>query len=171
MTKEEYLYDKVPSLVEQEQNQMVVLRIVIEFPEVLDDPILFEQFANFSMTNKNVYKLQQHIIDIKSKIAYKLSKETLIEELTKSKVADIVEYIVERTKVLCSQLSSYESTKTIWHSIMSLRELNILREEALQARLNGNFSYQDRLAKQIESIEIKQRKIQMNIIRKHSQSY
>lgn len=168
MTKEEYLHNKAPSLVEQEQNQMAILCIVIEFPEVLDDPILFEQFADFSMTNKDAYKLQQHIIDIKNKTAYKLYKETLIEELTKSKVADIVQYIIKKTEVLCSQLSSYESAKTIWHSIMSLKELNILKEEALQARLSGNFSYQDKIARQIESIEIKQREMQMNIIKKHN---
>lgn len=167
MTKEEYLYDKIPSLVEQEQNQMAVMRIVIEFPEVLDDPILFEQFADFSMTNKDVYKLQQHIIDIKSKVAFKLTKETLIEELAKSKVVEVVQYIMKKTEVLCSQLSSKEFAKTVWYNIMLLKELNILKEEALQARLSGNFDYQDRLARQIESIEVKQREMQMNIVKKY----
>ncbi|WP_339046519.1 DNA primase [Candidatus Mesenet endosymbiont of Agriotes lineatus] len=170
MTKEECLYDKVPSLVEQEQNQTAILRIAIEFPEMLDDPILFEQFADFNMTNKDAYELQQHIIDIKSKITYKLSKEALIEEVMKSKVVKIAQYIMEKTKLLHSQLSNYESAKAIWYNIMLLRELNILREEALQARLSGNLGYQDSLTRQIESIEAKQREIQMNMIKKYNQS-
>ncbi|XGA08682.1 MAG: DNA primase [Wolbachia endosymbiont of Xenopsylla cheopis] len=169
MTKEECLYDKLPSLVEQEQNQTAILRIAIEFPEVLDDPILFEQFADFNMTNKDVYKLQQHIIDIKSKINCKLSKETLIEELEKSKVADIVQYITEKTKLLHSQLSNYESAKTIWYNIMLFRELSILKEEALQARISGNLGNQDCLARQIELIETEQRKMQMDIIKRYNQ--
>lgn len=43
-TKGEYLHNKSPELIEAEQNQAVILRIAVEFPEILNRPIFLSNF-------------------------------------------------------------------------------------------------------------------------------
>nr|WP_240991873.1 DNA primase [Wolbachia endosymbiont of Glossina morsitans morsitans] len=47
-TKGEYLHNKSPELIEAEQNQAVILRIAVEFPEIFEPSyFIFEQFSHF----------------------------------------------------------------------------------------------------------------------------
>ncbi len=168
MTKEEYLYNKAPDLVEQEQNQMIVVRIVMEFPEILDDSVFFEQFASFDMTNKDIYILQQHIINIKNNLIDALPKDLLIKELEKLGITKITNHVLKETKLLCNQLNNRKSAEIVWHDVILLQELNTLKAEELQARLNGNFDHQSQLIQQIEAITTKRQVVQMQLIKEKS---
>ena len=64
----------------KEYNQLKVIHIIMEFPELLDDPIIFDQFAKFHVSNDNLYKLQQHILNIKVALCNNtISRDVLLE--------------------------------------------------------------------------------------------
>lgn len=160
-TKGEYLHNKSPELIEAEQNQAIILRIVIEFPETLHHPIFFEQFSHFEFTNE-MKRLQQRIIDVISNKS-KLGKEALLQEL---KQFDVIKYVFEKTSVLNSQLSERKSAEIVWNNIVLLKELNALRKERTEARLSGNIYLEERLIEQIEQIESNIQEMQMEFIEK-----
>nr|WP_246209924.1 hypothetical protein [Wolbachia endosymbiont of Atemnus politus] len=95
-TKSEYLLNKSPELIEAEQNQAIILRIVKEFPEILHHPIFFEQFSHFEFTNAEMRILQQHVIDLANS-GSKLDKEVLLlPEFGQSNGAETVRFIFEK---------------------------------------------------------------------------
>ncbi len=161
-TKGEYLYDKSPELIEAEQNQAITLRIVIEFPELLNQPIFFEQFSHFEFTNTKMKGLQQRIIDLTNNLS-ELSKKVLLQELEQ---LDVIKFILEKTNVLSSQLNERKSAETVLNNIVLQKELNVLQEEKIKARLGGNFDLEERLIEQIKQIEDSIQEMQMEFIQK-----
>lgn len=162
-TKGEYLYSKSPKLIEAEQNQSIILRIVIEFPEILNHPIFFEQFSHFEFTNTEMKRLQQHIIDVINN-GSELNKEVLLQEFEQSNGIKPVRFIFEKTSVLNSQLNERKSAKIVWNNIVLLKELNVLQEEKINARLSGNFDLEEKLIEQIKQIENNIQEMQMEFI-------
>ncbi|OWZ25826.1 DNA primase domain protein, partial [Wolbachia endosymbiont of Wuchereria bancrofti] len=164
-TKSEYLYNKSPELIEAEQNQAIVLRIALEFPEILNHPIYFEQFSHFEFTNVKIKRLQQHIINVANN-GSELNKEVLLQELEQFNIDGTIKLIFERTSVLNSQLNNGKSAKTVWNNIVLREELNVLQRERIEARLGGDFDLEERLIEQIEQIESNIREMQMEFIQK-----
>ncbi|MDR1140003.1 MAG: DNA primase [Rickettsiales bacterium] len=161
-TKGEYLRSKSPELIEAEQNQAIILRIVIEFPEILHHPIFFEQFAHFEFTNAKMKKLQQRIIDAANN-ERELNRE---REFEQSSGAETVKFIFEKTSVLNSQLNERKSAEIVWNNVVLRKELNVLQEEKIKARLGGNFDLEERLIEQIRQIEDSIQEMQMEFIQK-----
>lgn len=161
-TKGEYLYDKSPELIEAEQNQAITLRIVIEFPELLNQPIFFEQFSHFEFTNTKMKGLQQRIIDLTNNLS-ELSKKVLLQELEQ---LDVIKFILEKTNVLSSQLNERKSAETVLNNIVLQKELNVLQEEKIKARLGGNFDLEERIIEKIKQIEDSIQEMQMEFIQK-----
>ncbi|OAB80990.1 DNA primase [Wolbachia endosymbiont of Laodelphax striatellus] len=161
-TKEEYLYNKSPELIETEQNQAITLRIVIEFPELLNHPIFFEQFSHFEFTNTEMKRLQQRIIDVTNSRS-ELSKKVLLQELEQ---LNVIKFILEKTNVLSSQLNERKSAEIVWNNIVLLKELNVLQDEKIKARLSGNLDLEEKLIEQIKQIESSIQEMQMEFIQK-----
>ncbi|WP_264686141.1 DNA primase [Wolbachia endosymbiont (group B) of Polyommatus icarus] len=157
-TKSEYLYNKSPELIEAEQNQAIILRIAVEFPEILNRPIFFEQFSHFEFTNE-MKKLQQCVINMVTNES-NFNKEILLQE------SSVIKFIFEKTSVLNSQLSEKRSAETVWNNIVLRKELNVLQEEKIKARLGGNFDLEERLIEQIKQIEDSIQEMQMEFIQK-----
>ncbi|QEK89920.1 DNA primase [Wolbachia endosymbiont of Chrysomya megacephala] len=157
-TRGEYLYNKSPELIEAEQNQAIILRIAVEFPEILNRPIFFEQFSHFEFTNE-MKKLQQCVINMVTSES-NFNKEILLQE------SSVIKFIFEKTSVLNSQLSEKRSAETVWNNIVLRKELNVLQEEKIKARLGGNFDLEERLIEQIKQIEDSIQEMQMEFIQK-----
>ncbi|WP_265015182.1 DNA primase [Wolbachia endosymbiont (group B) of Camptogramma bilineatum] len=157
-TKGEYLYNKSPELIEAEQNQAIILRIAVEFPKILNRPIFFEQFSHFEFTNE-MKKLQQCVINMVTSES-NFNKEILLQE------SSVIKFIFEKTSVLNSQLSEKRSAETVWNNIVLRKELNVLQEEKIKARLGGNFDLEERLIEQIKQIEDSIQEMQMEFIQK-----
>ncbi|WCR58117.1 DNA primase [Wolbachia endosymbiont of Ctenocephalides felis wCfeJ] len=164
-TKGEYLHNKSPELIEAEQNQAIILHIVIEFPEILHHPIFFEQFSHFEFTNAKMKKLQQHVISVTNS-GSKLNKEALLREFEQSSNIETVRFIFEKTSVLNSQLNERKSAEIVWNNIVLRKELSVLEEEKVRARLSGNFDLEERLIEQIKQIENSMQEMQMEFIQK-----
>ncbi|NUY39468.1 DNA primase [Wolbachia endosymbiont of Litomosoides brasiliensis] len=163
--KNEYLYNKSPELIEAEQNQAIILRITLEFPEILNYPIYFEQFSHFEFTNAKTKRLQQHIINAANS-GSELNKEVLLQELEQFNIDVTIKFILEKTSVLNSQLNDKKSAKIVWNNIILQKELNALQKERIEARLGGDFDLEKRLIEQIEQIESNIREMQMEFIQK-----
>ncbi|MFV0949015.1 DNA primase [Wolbachia endosymbiont of Nasonia giraulti] len=157
-TQGEYLYNKSPELIEAEQNQAIILRIAVEFPEILNRPIFFEQFSHFEFTNE-MKRLQQCVINMVTSES-NFNKEILLQE------SSVIKFIFEKTSVLNSQLSEKRSAETVWNNIVLRKELNVLQEEKIKARLGGNFDLEERLIEQIKQIEDSIQEMQMEFIQK-----
>ncbi|WCR54098.1 MAG: DNA primase [Wolbachia endosymbiont of Ctenocephalides orientis wCori] len=164
-TKDEYLHDKSPELIESEQNQAIILRIVIEFSELLSDPMFFEHFSHFEFTDTEMMKLQQNIVDITNN-DIELNKEVLLEKLRQSNFDRTIKHIFEKTIVLNSQLNERKSAEVVWNNIILLKELNLLKRERTEARLSGNFALEEQLLWQIKQIESSIQEMQMEFIQK-----
>lgn len=158
-TKGEYLYNKSPELIEAEQNQAIILRIVIEFPELLNHPIFFEQFSHFEFTHMERKKLQQYMINMVTS-ENNFNKEILLQE------SSVIKFIFEKTNVLSSQLNERKSAEIVWNNIVLLKELNVLQDEKIKARLSGNLDLEERLIEQIKQIEDSIQEMQMEFIQK-----
>ncbi|NEV49353.1 DNA primase [Wolbachia pipientis] len=163
-TKGEYLHNKSPELIEAEQNQAIILRIAVEFPEILNHPIFFEQFSHFEFTNE-MKRLQQRVIDLTDS-GSEPNKEVLLQELEQFNIDEVIGFIFEKTSVLNSQLSERKSAEIVWNNIVLLKELNALRKERTEARLSGNLDLEERLIEQIEQIESSIQEMQMEFIEK-----
>lgn len=96
----------------------------------------------------------------------KLSKEELLQKLEQSDNIETVRFILEKTSVLNSQLNKRESAEIVWNNVVLLRELNILQEEKIKARLTGNFDLEKRLIERVKQIESSVQKMQMEFIQK-----
>lgn len=164
IVKGDYLHNKSPELIEEEQNQAIILRVAIEFPDILNHPIFFEQFSNFEFIDVNMKVLQQQIVHIVSR-RQELSRENLLQELEQF---DIVELIFEKTRVLDSQLNERKSAEIVWSNIVLLKELNALEKEKVEARLNGNFGLEEKLIGQIKGIKSNMQEMQMRFIQKET---
>ncbi|WP_349968227.1 DNA primase [Wolbachia endosymbiont of Armadillidium arcangelii] len=162
VTKGEYLHNKSPELIEAEQNQTIILRIVIDFPELLNRPILFEQFSHFEFTNIEMKRLQQRIIDVTNN-GSELSKKILSQKLEQ---LNVTKFILEKTNVLSSQLNERKSAEIVWNNIVLLKELNVLQKEKIKARLSGNLDLEEKLIEQIKQIESSIQEMQMEFIHK-----
>ncbi|NUX00978.1 DNA primase [Wolbachia endosymbiont of Madathamugadia hiepei] len=165
VTKDEYLHNKSPELIEAEQSQAIILRIAIEFPMILCYPIFFEQFSCFEFTNTKMRRLQQRMIDTATNNS-KFNKEALLHEFEQSNDIEVVRFILKKTSVLNSQLSERKSAETVWNNIVLLKELSILQKEKVKARVSGNFDLEERLIEQIKQIESSVQEMQMKFIQK-----
>ncbi|MCV3769410.1 MAG: DNA primase [Wolbachia pipientis] len=163
--RNEYLYNKSPELIEAEQNQAIILRIVIEFPKILHYPIFFEQFSHFEFNDIKMKSLQKHVINIVNS-GNKLSKEILLQSFERFSDAEAVKLVLKKTSVLNSQLNERKSAEIVWNNIVLLKELNILQEKKIKARLSGDFFLEERLIKQVKQIESNIREMQMQFIQK-----
>ncbi|WP_353283250.1 DNA primase [Wolbachia endosymbiont (group A) of Pogonocherus hispidulus] len=157
-TQGEYLHNKSPELIETEQNQAIILRIAVEFPEILNRPIFFEQFSHFEFTNE-MKRLQQRIIDV-------ISNKSKLDKEQELKQCNVIKYVFEKTSILSSQLNERKSAEIVWNNIVLLKELNALRKERTEARLSGNLDLEERLIEQIEQIESNIQEMQMEFIEK-----
>ncbi|MGL9718106.1 MAG: DNA primase [Wolbachia sp.] len=164
-TKGEYLHNKSPELIEAEQNQAIILRIVIEFPEILHHPVFFEQFSHFEFTNAEMKSLQQHVINLTNS-GNELDKEALLQEFEQFNVIETVRFISEKTSVLNSQLNERKSAEIVWNNIVLQKELNALQKERIEARLSGNFNLEEKLIEHIKQIEYNIQEMQMEFIQK-----
>jgi DNA primase len=161
----DYLYNKSPELIEAEQNQAIILRIAIEFPEILSSPMFFEQFSNFEFTYPDMKALGQHIVGVISK-KIELNKEILLQELGQFGMNKTIKHVFESTSILNSQLNERKSAEIVWNNIVLLKELNSLQKEKIEARLSSNFDLEERLIEQIQRIENSMREMQMEFIQK-----
>lgn len=161
----DYLHNKSPELIESEQNQAIVLRIVIEFSGLLSDPMFFEHFSHFEFTDTEMRKLQQNIVHITNNDV-EFNKEILLKKLRQSNFDRTIKHIFEKTIVLNSQLKERKSAKIVWNNIILLKELNLLKKERTEARLIGNFALEEQLAWQIKQIESSIQEMQMEFIQK-----
>ncbi len=157
-TKSRYLHNKSPELIQSEQNQMIILRIIMGFPEILNYPIFFEQFSDFEFTDVDLKKLQYHIID-------SINKNRTINQVVLLEFMETVNCILQKTQVLNSQLVDQESAERVWRNIMLLQELNLLEQEKTEARLNSNFNLEAELIIQIEQIKNNIQEMQMKFIK------
>ncbi|OEY86542.1 DNA primase [Wolbachia pipientis] len=156
--KSEYLHNKSPELIQLEQNQMIILRIIMEFPAILNHPIFFEQFSDFEFTDVSLEQLQHNIINLTSKDK-ELNKAVLLEH------SNIVNIILQKTQILNSQLIDEISAKNMWHNVMLLQELSLLEQEKTEARLSGNLDIEAELIIQIEQIKNSIQEMQMKFIK------
>ncbi|QKX01135.1 DNA primase [Wolbachia endosymbiont of Dipetalonema caudispina] len=163
--RSEYLYNKSPELIEAEQNQAIILRIVIEFPKILHYPIFFEQFSHFEFNDIKMKSLQKHVINIVNS-GNKLSKEILLQNFERFSDAEAVKLVLKKTNILNSQLNERKSAEIVWNNIVLLKELNILQEKKIKARLSGDFFLEEKLIKQVKQIESNIWKMQMQFIQK-----
>ncbi|QKX02912.1 DNA primase [Wolbachia endosymbiont of Litomosoides sigmodontis] len=163
--KSEYLYNKSPELIEAEQNQAIILRIILEFPDILNQPIYFEQFSHFKFTNAKIKRLQQHIINVANS-GRELNKKVLLQELEQFNIDETIKFIFKKTSVLNNQLNTEQSAKIVWNNIVLQKVLNTLQKERIEARLGGDFDLEERLIEQIEQIESNIREMQMEFIQK-----
>jgi DNA primase len=131
-TKGEYLHNKSPELIEAEQNQAIILRIIIEFPEILHHPIFFEQFSHFEFTNAEMKNLQQHVIDLTDS-GSEPNKEVLLQELEQFNIDEVIGFIFEKTSVPNSQLSERKSAEIVWNNIVLLKECFTKRKNRSEA--------------------------------------
>lgn len=106
--------------------------------------------------------LQQRIIDLTNNLS-ELSKKVLLQELEQ---LDVIKFILEKTNVLSSQLNERKSAETVLNNIVLQKELNVLQEEKIKARLGGNFDLEERLIEQIKQIEDSIQEMQMEFIQK-----
>ncbi|MDG7056254.1 MAG: DNA primase [Wolbachia endosymbiont of Meromenopon meropis] len=167
LTMHRYLCNKSPELIAAEQNQAIILRIVIEFPKILSNPIFFEQFSHFEFINTKMKKLQQYIVNIALNNVNKLNKEALLQEFDRSNNAEtIIKWIFEKTNVLNSQLNERRSAEITWNNVMLQQKLNFLQKEKTKARLCANFNLEKELIEQIKQIEKSMQEIQMKFIQK-----
>ncbi|MBV0899664.1 MAG: DNA primase [Wolbachia endosymbiont of Fragariocoptes setiger] len=158
----DYLYDKSPDVIKAESNQAIILRIIIDFPEILTQPVIFEQFSNFEFVDISMRTLQRDIVDIVSRDG-DINKKTFLQELEQHKV---IQDILIKTEVLNSQLLEKESAKTVWNNIVLISELHELEKEKIEARLKGNFELEERLIVKIREIENSIQEMQMEFIHK-----
>ena len=54
----------------------------------------------------------------------------------------------------------------MWNNVVLRKELNVLQEEKIKARLGGNFDLEERLIEQIRQIEDSIQEMQMEFIQK-----
>ncbi|WFW29519.1 MAG: DNA primase [Wolbachia endosymbiont of Menacanthus eurysternus] len=158
-----YFYDKSSDAIEAEQNQAIILRIVIEFPEILNHAIFLEQFSYFEFTDIGMRKLQMYIIDLINN-RNKFDRRVLLQELYQFD-SKVIKLIFEKTNTLNSQLNEKKSAEIVWNNVILLKELNVLQKEKFKARLGGNFNLEKRLIEQIRQIEHSIQKIQMMFVK------
>ncbi len=104
-------------------------------------------------------KLQQCVINMVTSES-NFNKEILLQE------SSVIKFIFEKTSVLNSQLNEKRSAETVWNNIVLRKELNVLQEEKIKARLGGNFDLEERLIEQIKQIEDSIQEMQMEFIQK-----
>jgi DNA primase len=156
--KNKYLYNKSPELIQSEQSQMIILRVIIEFPEILNYPIFCEQFSDFEFIDVTLKKLQYNIID-------SINRNGNVDKAIFLECKETVNFILQKTQVLNSQLVNQESAERVWRNIMLLQELNLLEQEKTEARLSSNLNLESELIVQIEQIRNSIQEMQMEFIK------
>ncbi|AAZ68358.1 DNA primase [Ehrlichia canis str. Jake] len=149
----------------EEYNQLRVMYVIMEFPELLDDPIIFDQFSKFNIKNKNVYKLQQNIINIKVTLCdHVMSKEMLLLELKKSNLEGVIDFI--SSKISASSFMSIQNrahnidiAKKEIEKIMLLDNLQCIQAEILDLRLHGKRDLAEKLSNQAQEIDSRLREL------------
>ncbi|QGR02402.1 DNA primase [Ehrlichia ruminantium] len=149
----------------REYNQLKVIHIIMEFPELLDDPVIFDQFAKFHISNDILYKLQQHILNIKIALCDSvISKDILLLELQKESLNSSIEYVFKkmegfRYNVVLSKTHNLEISKKEIEKIMLSDQLQYIQKEILNLRVQGNDSLAEKLSHQAQSIDLRLREL------------
>ncbi|AHX03821.1 DNA primase [Ehrlichia chaffeensis str. Heartland] len=149
----------------EEYNQLRVVYVIMEFPELLDDPIIFDQFSKFNISDKNIYVLQQNIINIKVTLCnHVISKEVLLSELKKNNLDEIVNFVIKRMStsnfmVLQDREYSVDVSKKEIEKIMLLDHLQCIQKEILDLRLKGQRDLAERLSNQAQEIDNRLREL------------
>ncbi|WP_395877536.1 DNA primase [Ehrlichia muris] len=149
----------------EEYNQLRVVYIIMEFPELLDDPIIFDQFSNFNISNKDVYKLQQNIINIKVTLCnHMISKEILLSELKKSNLDDIADFVSKKMStsnfmLLQNRNYNIDVSKKEVEKIMLLDHLQCIQAEILDLQLQGKRNLAEKLSNQAQEIDNRLREL------------
>ena len=151
----------------EDYNHLRVMYLIMEFPELLDDPIVFDQFSKFNISNRDIYKLQQYIINIKVNLCdCTISKEMLLLELKKNKLDDILNVILKkiehsRTNFVPLKNREYniDIAKKEIEKIMLLDQLQCIQAEILDLRLKGKSDVAEKLSNQAQEIDNKLREL------------
>ncbi|AHX04810.1 DNA primase [Ehrlichia japonica] len=149
----------------EEYNQLRVVYIIMEFPELLDDPIIFDQFSNFNISNKDVYRLQQNIINIKVTLCnHVISKEILLLELKKSNLDDIADFVSKKMStsnfmLLQNRNYNIDVSKKEVEKIMLLNHLQCIQTEILDLQLQGKRDLAEKLSNQAQEIDNRLREL------------
>ncbi|QXK92052.1 DNA primase [Neoehrlichia mikurensis] len=141
----------------EEYNQMKAIYIIVQYPELLNDPIIFEQFARFKIDNNDFYKLQQHIINIQSIYFDKLSKNILIMELKNNNLYTILTVILNAIDNSGCMITNCKIhlVKQEWEKIILLQQLQDIQSEILKLMLEGKDEIAARLSNQAQIIDSK----------------
>ncbi|KJV68725.1 DNA primase [Candidatus Neoehrlichia procyonis] len=145
----------------EEFNQIKAIYIIVEYPELLNDPVIFEQFARFKVDNKDYYMLQQHIVNIHSVYLERLSKSILIMELKNDKLDAVLTLILNTIESSGCIFTSYNIhlAKQEWEKIILLKQLQDIQSEILRLRLDGKDEVAERLSDQAQIIDSKLREL------------
>ncbi|CEI85535.1 DNA primase [Ehrlichia minasensis] len=149
----------------EEYNQLRVVYVIMEFPELLDDPIIFDQFSRFSIKNKDVYKLRQNIINVKVTLCdHVISKEILLLELKKNNLESVIDFV--SSKISASSFMSIQNrehsidiSKKEIEKIMLLDNLQCIQAEILDLRLQGKRDLAEKLSSQAQEIDNRLREL------------
>ena len=149
----------------EEYNQLRVVYIIMEFPELLDDPVIFDQFSNFNISNEDVYRLQQNIINIKVTLCnHMISKEVLLSELKKSNLDNIVDFVSKKMStsnfvLLQNRNYNIDVSKKEVEKIMLLNHLQCIQTEILDLQLQGKRDLAEKLSNQAQEIDNRLREL------------
>ncbi|UWI83186.1 DNA primase [Wolbachia endosymbiont of Howardula sp.] len=157
----ENFLNKSPALIESEHHQALILRIVIEFPEILNNLRFFEHFSLFIFTETNMKRLQQDIVHMMN-----MKKELHPNQFDHQ--SEIIKYILNKTYLLNNQLKERISAESVWNNVILLSELHALKKEKIQARINGHFDLEQKLIVQIKQIESNIQDQQMSLIHNYT---
>ncbi|MGN7619126.1 MAG: hypothetical protein ACTJLM_04605 [Ehrlichia sp.] len=139
----------------------------MEFPELLDEPVIFDQFSKFNINNENLYKLQQYIINIK--VAFcngTVSKGMLLSELKKNNLGDTVDFVLRKMEnsranfiPLKNRECNIDIARKEMEKIMLLNQLQCIQEEIFNLRLIGKNDLAEKLSNQAQEIDNKLREL------------
>ncbi|QLK50407.1 DNA primase [Ehrlichia ruminantium] len=152
----------------KEYNQLRAINIIMEFPELLDNPIIFDQFTKFHISDNSLYELQQHILNIKIALCDSvMSKNVLFLELQKAGLSHLIDYVFKK-------MVGFKYNTTLSHDkkndhlaiskkeiekIMLVEQLRYLQEEILDLRLSGKDSLAEKLSHQAQAIDTRLREL------------
>ncbi|WDM85669.1 DNA primase [Ehrlichia sp. JZT12] len=161
------LKHKTAEFLVEEYNQLRVIYIIMEFPELLDDPIIFDQFSQFKISNENMYRLQQYIMNIKITFCdHTISKEMLLLELEKNNLSHIVDFVLKKMESsranfipLKNREYNMDIAKKEIEKIMLLEQLKYIQAEILDLRLTGKNDIAEKLSNQAQEIDNKLREL------------
>ncbi|MDB1135377.1 DNA primase [Candidatus Anaplasma sp. TIGMIC] len=154
----------------EENCQMRAMYIVIECPKILDDKVVFEQFAGMDLsTNADRGLLQQNIVDIKSRGESSSTKQSLLEQLC-LRGAQFKKVVDEITNFMCNTGCAFLTNKNCdedtvklakreWEKLMLSKQLSDIHQQIVKLRLEGRNDLAFNLSEHAREIDEKLRNL------------